>query len=106
MIWSRFVKTKLRQGLTNQHMNVNVRMRVLDLSKVFIYEFHYDYIKNKHGNKPRLSFTDKTEDSYKDFGKDKDMCDFINYYGLILVRLLITLLIVILTLVNTSILVN
>ena len=34
------------------------------------------------------------------------MCDFINYYGLILIRLLVTLLIVILTLVNTLILVN
>ena len=87
-------------------MNVNVGMRVLDLSKVFMYEFHYDYIKDKHRNKPRLSITDKTEDSYKDFGKDKDMCDFINYYGLILIRLLVTLLIVILTLVNALILVN
>ena len=44
-----------------------------------MYEFHYDYIKNKYGNNSRLLFTDtdslmyeiKTEDVYKDFSKDK-----------------------------------
>ena len=53
-------------------------MPILELSKV-IYEFHYDYIKNKYGINPRLSFTDtdsfmyeiKTEDDYKDFSDDK-----------------------------------
>ena len=33
-------------------------MCTLDLSKVLMYEFHYDHIKNKYGNKSRLSFTD------------------------------------------------
>ena len=44
-----------------------------------MYEFHYDYIKNKHDNKSKLSFTDtdrlmyeiKTEDVYEDFISDK-----------------------------------
>ena len=31
---------------------------ILDLSKVLMYEFHYDCIKNKHGNNSRLLFTD------------------------------------------------
>ena len=44
-----------------------------------MYEFHYDYLKNKHDNKSKLSFTDtdrlmyeiKTEDVYEDFISDK-----------------------------------
>ena len=29
-------------------------MHILELSKIFIYEFHSDYIKNKYGNNSRL----------------------------------------------------
>ena len=31
---------------------------ILELSKVLLYEFHHDYIKNKYSNKSRLLFTD------------------------------------------------
>ena len=59
----------------------------VDLSKVLMYKFHYDYIKNKYGNNSRLLFTDadslmyeiKSEDVYEDFSKDKEMFDFSNY---------------------------
>ena len=60
---------------------------ILQLSKVLVYEFHYDYVKNKYGNNSRLLFADsdsllyeiKTEDVYKDFSTDKEMFDFSNY---------------------------
>ena len=29
---------------------------LLDLSKVLMHEFHYDYIKNKYGNNSRLNY--------------------------------------------------
>ena len=64
-----------------------IGMSILEFRKVLMYEFHYDYIKNKYGNNSRLLFTDtdslmyeiKTEDVYKDFSNDKEMFDFINY---------------------------
>ena len=64
-----------------------IGMCVLELSKILIYEFHYDYIKNKYDNKSKLLFTDtdslmyeiKTEDVYEDFSSDKGMFDFSNY---------------------------
>ena len=60
---------------------------MLNSSKVLVYLFHYDYIKNKYGNNSRLLFTDtdslifevKTDDVYEDFSKNKEMFDFSNY---------------------------
>jgi hypothetical protein len=56
---------------------------ILDLSKLLMYEFHYDYMFNKYGNKAELIYTDtdsfvydvKTEDLYKDMYEDKDKFD-------------------------------
>ena len=56
-----------------------VGMCILDLSKVLMHEFHYDYIKNKYGNNSRLFSTDtdslmyqiETEDVYEYFSEDK-----------------------------------
>ena len=56
-------------------------MCILELSKVLMYEFHYDYIKNKYGNNSRLLFRDndslmheiKTEDLYEDFRNDNEI---------------------------------
>ena len=65
----------------------NIRICVLELSKVPMYEFHFDYIKKKYGSKSRLSFTDtdsfmyeiQIENVYGDFSKNKEMFDFSNY---------------------------
>ena len=56
-----------------------IGMCILKLTKVLMYEFHYDYIKNKYVNNSRLMFTDtgnllyeiKTENIYKDFSNKK-----------------------------------
>ena len=61
-------------------------MCILELSKMLMYKFHYDYIKNKYDNNLRL-FTDtdsliheiKTEDVCKDFSNNKEMFDFSSY---------------------------
>ena len=62
-------------------------MRILELIKVLMYEFHYNYIKNEYDNKSKLLFTDtdslmyeiKTVDVHEDFSSNKEMFDFSNY---------------------------
>ena len=51
---------------------------ILDLSKIAMYEFHYDYMKPKYGQNLKLCYRDtdslvyhiKTEDFYEDIAKD------------------------------------
>ena len=58
-------------------------MCILELSKVPMYEFHYDYIKNKYSNKSRLLLTDfdslvyaiETKYVYLNFSKNEEMFD-------------------------------
>ena len=62
-------------------------MCMLDLNKVLIYEFYYDYMKKKYGKNSRILFfnTDnskywtKSKDVYKDLSKDKETFDFSKY---------------------------
>ena len=58
---------------------------ILEISKIIMYEFWYDYVKNKYGNKVRLYYTDtdiniKTNDFYKDISQDvNERFDTSNY---------------------------
>ena len=61
---------------------------ILDISKTLMYEFWYDYIKPKYGDKARLCYMDtdsfimhiKTEDFYKDIANDVErLFDTSNY---------------------------
>ena len=64
-----------------------VGMCILDLSKVLMYDFHYNFIKKKYGDKAKLLFTDTdslcyhilTDDVYEDLYNHKDMFDNSDY---------------------------
>ena len=79
----------IRKSIVTLKLNkpAYVVMCILDLSRLLMYEFHYDWIKDKYGNKSRLLFTDtdnlmyetKTEDVSEDIIKDKELLDFSKY---------------------------
>ena len=64
------------------HVTVNkpayLGLSILDLNKIAMYEFWYDYIKPKYGENAKLCFMDtvsfivhvKTKDIYKDIAED------------------------------------
>ena len=64
-----------------------VGMCILDLSKVLMYDFHYNFIKKKYDDRAKLLFTDtdslcyqiQTDDVYQDLDKHRDMFDNSGY---------------------------
>ena len=64
----------------------NIGMCILELSKVLMYEFRYDYNENKYDSKSKQLFTDTdismheiTEDVYENFSSNKEIFYFSNY---------------------------
>jgi hypothetical protein len=60
---------------------------ILELSKVLMYDFHYNVIRKKYGDRAKLLFTDtdslcyhiQIEDVYEDFKSIKEQMDFSDY---------------------------
>ena len=58
--------------------SVCLGLSILELSKILMYEFWYDYVKPKYGEKVKLCYMDtdslivyiKTDDMYKDIAED------------------------------------
>ena len=77
---------KIKETLT-MNRPAYIGMCILDLSKTLMYDFHYNYIKHKYGNKAKLLFTDtdsltyeiETKDAYADFWKNKEKFDNSDY---------------------------
>ena len=83
-----FVSVHIKKTRLTMNKPVYLGMCILDLSKTIMYEFHYNYIKPKYGDKAKLLFTDtdslmyeiQTEDFYKDISGDvKDRFDTSEY---------------------------
>ena len=70
----------IEMNKTRVKMNkpIYLRLSILDISKILMYEFWYDYMKTKYGNDVKLCYMDtdsfamniKTEDFYKDIAND------------------------------------
>ena len=81
------IAIQLSKGEVELNKPVYVGLCVLDLSKLHMYQFHYDYIKNRYGEKANLLFTDtdslvyhiETEDLYRDNREYSHLFDFSNY---------------------------
>ena len=74
------------QVVTNK--SIYVGQSILDISKTFMYDFHYNVMQAKYGHEDcKLLFTDidslcyhvKTDDIYKDMQEMKDKFDFSAY---------------------------
>ena len=82
------VSVHMKKTSLTMNKPVYLGMCILELSKTIMYDFHYQYIKPKYGDKAKLLFTDtdsfmyeiETEDFYKDISGDvKDRFDTSDY---------------------------
>ena len=82
------VSVHMKKTSLTMNKPVYLGMCILELSKIIMFDFHYNYIKSKYTDKAKLLFTDtdslmyeiQTEDFYKDISGDvKDRFDTSDY---------------------------
>jgi len=81
------VAVNMRKPSLYLNRPIYVGFSILDLSKTFMYNFHYNYIKYKYNDNATLLFTDtdslcydiKTDDIYQDMQNDLDLFDTSDY---------------------------
>ena len=82
------VSVHMKKTSLTMNKPVYLGMCILDLSKIIMFDFHYNYIKSKYADKAKLLFTDtdslmyeiETEDFYQDIAGDvKDKFDTSDY---------------------------
>ena len=69
---------EMKKAEVKMNKPIYLGMLLLDISKTLMYEFWYDYIKSKYGNRAELCYTDtdsfviyiKTEDFYEDIANN------------------------------------
>ena len=79
---------EMKKKKVKMNKPVYLGMAILDISKTLMYEFWYDYIKQKYKDKAKLCYTDTdsfvihifTEDFFEDINNDVERCfDTSNY---------------------------
>ncbi len=72
------VAVRSKRTVVKMNKPIYLGVSILDISKTLMYNFHYNYIKKKYGDKASLLFTDtdsvcyetKTDDVYRDISPD------------------------------------
>ena len=84
------VAIEMRKTIVKMNKPIYVGMGILDISKIFMYEFCYGYLKPKYGDRIKLCYMDtdslipfiKTEDFYKVIADDVEKrFDTLDYKG-------------------------
>ena len=73
-----FLAMEMRKTKIKMNVPIYVGFTVLEVSKTVMWEFFYDYLKPKYGDKAKLCYTDtdsfivhiKTKDFYEDINND------------------------------------
>ena len=81
------VAVQMKKTITQLNKPIYLGMCILDLSKLHMFNFHYNYIVKKYGDKSKLMFTDtdsltysiECEDVYADMAENKELFDMSEY---------------------------